>query len=126
MGTSIHTSQLSAITSPGTYNGRSDLTSEGGHIAIQKQSGESIFEAAKLRLHFLQLSGVHLSQFACTPTALATSKKPTCGAVVQLLIPDSLLERRIPTDKDLSTNEALSRQEGLPKRRSPTEQTPND
>ena len=103
---------LSAITSRSTYNGR-DLTHEGGHIKIQRQSRETIYESAKLRIHFVQLSGVHLSQFACTPTALATSKKPTCGGMVQLLIPDTLLERRVPTDEDHSMNEALSRQERL-------------
>jgi len=97
-----------------------------GHIEIQRQSRETIYESAKLRLHFFQLSGVHLSQFACTPTALATPKKPTCGGMVRLLIPDTLLERRIPTDEDQSTKEALSRQERLPKRFALTEMTPYD
>jgi hypothetical protein len=124
--TSIPTSQLSAITSPSTYNGRSDLTPEGGHIAIQRQSRETMYESAKLRLHFFQLSGVHHSQFVCTPTALATSKKPTCGGMVRLLIPDIQLERRIPTDEDQSTNEALYHKERLPKPSAHTEETPYD
>ena len=126
MITSTGHDQLSAITSRSTYNGRSDRTPKGGHIAIQRQSRETIYESAKLRLHFFQLSGVHLAQFACTPTALATSKKPTCRSILQLLIPDTLLERRIPTDEDQSTNEALSRQERLPKRSALTEETPYD
>jgi hypothetical protein len=83
------------------------------HIEMQKKIRQTIYESAKLRLHFFQLSGLHLSQFACTPTALATSKKTTCGGMVRLLIPDTLLERRIRTDEEQSTNEALSRQERL-------------
>jgi len=91
-----------------------------------KAKSETIYEPAKLQLHFFQSSGVHLSQFACTPTALATSKKPTCGGMVRLLIPDTLLERRIRTDEDQSTNEGLSRQECQPKRSALTEKTPYD
>jgi len=34
----IPTSQLAAITSPSTYNGRSDLTPECGHIENQERS----------------------------------------------------------------------------------------
>ena len=46
--------------------------------------------------------------------------------MVPLLIPDTLLERRIPTDEAQSTIEALSRQERLPKRSALTEKTPYD
>jgi len=46
--------------------------------------------------------------------------------MVQLLIPDTLLERRIRTDEDQSKNEALSRRERLPKRSALTEKSPYD
>jgi len=126
MITSTGHDQLSTITSRSTYNGRSDLTPECHNSENQRQSQETISESAQLRLQCFYLSEVHLSQFACTPTALATSKKPTCGGMVQLLIPDTLLERRIPTDEDQSTNEALPRQERLPKRSELTEKSPYD
>ena len=52
---------------------------------------------------------MHLSQLACTPTALVTSKKPTSRGILWRLIPtDTLLERRsIPMEEDQSTNKAL-------------------
>jgi len=105
MTTSTRHDQLSAITSRSTYNGRSDLTPEGGHIAIQRQSRETIYESAKLRLHFFQLSGVHLSQFACTPTALATSKKPTCRSILRPTYGYSYLRRRIWPERSALTEE---------------------
>jgi hypothetical protein len=127
----IPTGQLSAITSRSTYNGPSDLTAEYGHVESQERSqrlftSQQSYESAQLGLHFFPLSEVHLSQFACTPKVLATPKKPTCGGMVRLHIPDTLLERRIPTDEDQSTKEALSRQERLPKRFALTEMTPYD
>ena len=53
-------------------------------------------ESAQLQLHFIQWSGVHLSQSACTPTALATSKKPTCRTST------ANLWLLIPTEEDLT------------------------
>ena len=75
---------------------------------------------------FLVFERVHLSQFACTPTALTTPKKPTCGVFLQPLIPrDTVFEQSIPTEEDYSTNEALSlRHEPLQKRSALTEITP--
>jgi len=50
-------------------------------------------DQSQLRLHSFYLSEVHLSQFVCTPTALATSTKPTCGGFLRPRIPtDTLLE----------------------------------
>jgi len=43
-------------------------------ISKTKGEVETIYESAQLRLHFFQLSEVHLSQFACTPTALAIAR----------------------------------------------------
>jgi len=40
-----------------------------------------IYQSALLRLHSFQLSEVHQFQLACTPTDLATSKKPTGAAI---------------------------------------------
>jgi len=46
--------------------------------------------------------------------------------MVRLLIPDTLLEQRIPTDEDQSTIEALLPPKRLPKRSALTEKTPYD
>jgi len=100
----ILTSQLSVITSRRTYNRWSDLTHECRNIENQRRSRETIYDSIQLGLHFFQLSEVHLSQFACTPTALATSKKPTCGGMVWLRIPDTLPEWPIRTEEDLPPN----------------------
>jgi len=50
MSTSIPTSQLGAITSPSTYNGRSDLTPECRNIENRSRSLQTISESAQLRL----------------------------------------------------------------------------
>jgi len=123
--TTIPTSQLSAISSPSTYNGRSNLTPQCGHIENQGEVRDDL-RASKVTTTFLPIERSAPSQFACTPTALATSKKSTCGGMVRLLIPDTLLERRIPTDEDQSMNEALSRQERLHEGSALTEKKPYD
>jgi len=78
-----------------------------GNAVNQWRSPETNSESAQLQLPSFYLSEVHLSWFACTHTALATSKKPTCGGILRPLIPtDTLFERSIPTEEDQSTNEA--------------------
>jgi len=47
----VPTSQLSEIISQRTYNRRSDLTPECGHIENQRRSRETIYESAQLQLH---------------------------------------------------------------------------
>ena len=65
-------------------------------LSTIKAKSESIDQSAQSRLHFFQLSEVHLSQVVYTPTALATSKEPTCRSMF-----------RIPTEEDLCMNEVL-------------------
>ena len=79
------------------------------NINNQRRSRETIYESAQLLLLSFYLSWVHLSQLACTPIALATSKEPTSWGILRRLIPtDTLLERRrIPMEEDQCTNEAL-------------------
>jgi len=85
--------QLSPITSPSTYNGGSDLTLNNAYW--ESRRSQTIYKSAQSRLHFFQYSKVHLSQFACTPTALATSKKPTCRSILQPTYGYSYLGRGI-------------------------------
>jgi hypothetical protein len=74
----------------------------------QRRSWEKIYESAQLRQDSFSLSEVRLSQFACTPTALATSKKPTCGGIQLPLTPtDTLFEQSIPMEEDQSMKEVL-------------------
>jgi len=54
-------------------------------------------DQSQLRLHSFYLSEVHLLQLACTPTALATLKKPTCRSILRPIIP---LDRSMPTETD--------------------------
>jgi len=79
----IPTSQLSAITSPSTYNGRSALTPECCNIENQRRSQRCFTSQNSYDYNPSILSEVHLSQFACTPTALATSKMPTCRSILR-------------------------------------------
>jgi len=64
-------------------------------ISKTKGDAEMIYQSAQLRLHFFRLSEVHLSQFACPPTALPTSKKPTYRSILRQTYGYSYLRRRI-------------------------------
>ena len=81
----IPTSQLSEITSPSTYNRRSNLTPECGHIENQ----------GEVRRFTSQHSHDYISSNSAKCTYL--SFIPT----------DTRLERWISTEEDLSTNQAL-------------------
>jgi len=118
-------SQLSGINSRSTYNGQSNLTPQCSHIENQGEVRDDL-RASNVTTTFLPIQHSAPSQFDCTPTALATSKKPSCGGMVQLLIPDTILERKIRTDEDESTNEALSLYERLPQRSALTEKSAYD
>jgi len=67
------------------------------NAAISKTKGEAetIYQSAQLWLHFFRLSEVHLSEFACPPIALPTSKKPTYRSILRQTYGYSYLRRRI-------------------------------
>jgi hypothetical protein len=99
-------SQLSAIISRRTYNGWSDLTPECGQFEHQMRSQQTNCESAQLQLHSFYFSEFHRLQLPCTPTALATSKKPTCAGIRRPTLPtDTLSVRSTATDIDNTIHE---------------------
>jgi len=83
------------------------------------------------------MSEVHLSQFACTATALAPSTKPTCGCnpmatdtygytirAEQAYGDKQYYQRNPPTEEDQSMNKARLPPERLHERSALTEKTP--
>jgi len=76
------TRSLGMITSPITYTAWSDFISACSKIKNHRRSRETMYQSAKLQPNFLYLTKVHLSQVACTPTALPSWKKPTCRSIL--------------------------------------------
>lgn len=80
------------------------LTNNGKILPFNRQdwevrrSWQTIYKSPQLRLHSIQLSEVLQRQWACTPTALATSTKHTCAGIRRPLT---------PTEEDQPMQEAL-------------------
>jgi len=101
----ILTCQLSVIINPSSYSRQSDLSPECRNIEHQRRSQETISESAQLQLQSFYLSEVHLSQFACTPTALTTLEKPACRSILRPTYSYSYLRRRIWHERCALTEE---------------------